>query len=224
MLFDLKGRRRHVVQAVYLLLAVLIGGGLVLFGIGGGSLNGGLLDAFKGGGGSSGDSAVKKRIDNEKKQLVLNPQNEVVLKSLVRDNYQLAAAKVDPNTSQFTKDANGDLQQTALYWQKYLGTQPKTVDPSLAQTMIQVYGQGGLNKPAPAAQAAEVVAEASPNPNAYLQLAQYATLAGQTRKADLAGQKALALAPKSQRSSVKALLKQYKTGGAQPTSTTGGGG
>src|SRR4051794_41687749 len=111
MLFDLKGRRRHAVQATYLLLAVLMGGGLVLFGIGGGSLNGGLLDAFKGSGGSSGDSAVKKRIDNEKKQLALNPQNEVVLKSLVRDNYQLAAAKVDPNTSQFNKDATGDLQQ-----------------------------------------------------------------------------------------------------------------
>ncbi|MFL5827146.1 MAG: hypothetical protein ACJ76V_11545 [Thermoleophilaceae bacterium] len=224
MLFDLKGRRRHAVQATYLLLAVLMGGGLVLFGIGGGSLNGGLLDAFKGGGGSSGDSAVKKRIDNEKKQLVLNPQNEVVLKALVRDNYQLAAANVDPSTSQFTKDAKGDLQQAALYWQKYLGTTPNTVDPSLAQTMIQVYGQGGLNKAAPAAQAAEVVAQASPNPNAYLQLAQYATLAGQTRKAELAGQKAIALAPKSQRSSVKALLKQYKTASAQPTSTTGGGG
>jgi tetratricopeptide (TPR) repeat protein len=223
MLFDLKGRRRHAVQATYLILAVLMGGGLVLFGIGGGT-SGGLLDAFKGGGGSGGDSAVKKRIENEKKQLALNPNNEVVLKSLVRDNYQLAAANVDPSTSAFNKDAKGDLQQAGLYWQKYLATNPKKVDPSLASTMVQVYGDGGLNKPAQATEAAEVVAEAAPNANAYLQLARFAQLAGQTRKADLAGQKAVALAPKSQRSSVKALLKQIKAGGAQPTSTTGGGG
>jgi len=35
MLFDLHGRRRRVVQATYLALAVLMGGGLVLFGVGG---------------------------------------------------------------------------------------------------------------------------------------------------------------------------------------------
>ena len=35
MLFDLRGRRRRAVQATYLILAVLMGGGLVLFGIGG---------------------------------------------------------------------------------------------------------------------------------------------------------------------------------------------
>jgi hypothetical protein len=35
MLFDLRGRRRRVVQVTYLMLALLLGGGLVLFGIGG---------------------------------------------------------------------------------------------------------------------------------------------------------------------------------------------
>ena len=34
MLFDLKGKRRRVVQGVYLTLAVLMAGGLVFFGIG----------------------------------------------------------------------------------------------------------------------------------------------------------------------------------------------
>src|ERR671914_171088 len=45
MLFDLRGRRRRAVQATYLTLAVLMGGGLVLFGIGG-DVSGGLFDAF----------------------------------------------------------------------------------------------------------------------------------------------------------------------------------
>ena len=47
MLFDLRGRgRRRTVQSIYLGLAILMGGGLVLFGIGGTS-SGGLLDAIK---------------------------------------------------------------------------------------------------------------------------------------------------------------------------------
>ena len=46
MLFDLRGRgRRRFVQGIYLGLAILMGGGLILFGVGAGT-NGGLLDAF----------------------------------------------------------------------------------------------------------------------------------------------------------------------------------
>src|ERR671914_530323 len=45
MLFDLRGRRRRAVQATYLILALLMGGGLVFFGIGG-DVSGGLFDAF----------------------------------------------------------------------------------------------------------------------------------------------------------------------------------
>ena len=55
MLFDLRSRgRRRTVQAVYLGLAVLIGGGLVLFGVGAGNGLGGLLNAFTGGGSTAG--------------------------------------------------------------------------------------------------------------------------------------------------------------------------
>src|SRR5258708_2667899 len=54
MLFDLRGRgRRRTVQLIYLFLALLMGGGLVLFGIGTGGNQGGLLDAITGGGGAN---------------------------------------------------------------------------------------------------------------------------------------------------------------------------
>ena len=53
MLFDLRSRgRRRTVQAVYLGLALLMGGGLVLFGVGAGNGLGGLLNAFTGNGSS----------------------------------------------------------------------------------------------------------------------------------------------------------------------------
>ena len=86
MLFDLRGRRRRVVQAVYLMLAVLLGGGLVLFGIGG-DVSGGLVDAFKGGGGSSVDSALQDKVNKEEERLAKNPQNAAVLQLLIRDYY-----------------------------------------------------------------------------------------------------------------------------------------
>ena len=55
MLFDLRGRgRRRTVKTIYVGLALLMGGGLVLFGIGG-HTSGGLFDAFSGGGGGGGE-------------------------------------------------------------------------------------------------------------------------------------------------------------------------
>ena len=71
MLFDLRGRgRRRTVQAIYLTLAVLMGGGLVLFGIGG-SVSGGLFDAvgLTGGGGSS--SSANEQLQKQEKAALL---------------------------------------------------------------------------------------------------------------------------------------------------------
>jgi hypothetical protein len=61
--------------------------------------------------------------------------------------------------------------------------------------------------------AAEYVAQARPSAVAYLQLTQYAAKAGQTRKAELAGRKAIELAPKSQRKLVKQQVTAAKAQG-----------
>jgi len=212
-LFDLKGRRKRVVQVVYLMLAVLMGGGLVLFGIGG-SVSGGLLDAFKGQS-SSGSSLVNDRIDDAEKKLAANPRNEAALKALVRDWYQLANEEItDQNT--YTDKGAERLTEADDYWKRYLEVEQKKPDPSLAALMVQVYGTNALNKAAEAATAAEIVANAEPSAQAYLQLTQFAAAAGQKRKAELAGQKAIELAPKKQRSTVKAFVEQAKN----PTAST----
>ena len=64
MLFDVRGGRRRVIQVIYLSLAILMGGGLVLFGIGG-NVSGGLFDAIGGsnGGGGSTDKTLVRRAD-----------------------------------------------------------------------------------------------------------------------------------------------------------------
>ena len=86
MLFDLRGRgRRRTVQVIYLSLAILMGGGLVLFGIGGGT-NGGLFDAIggSGSGGTSIDAVFKKRLDTYEKRLQANPRDQASLIGLTK--------------------------------------------------------------------------------------------------------------------------------------------
>jgi tetratricopeptide (TPR) repeat protein len=217
-LFDLKGRRRRVVQVTYLLLAILMGGGLVLFGIGG-DVSGGLFDAFSDRS-SSGSNIIEERIDENEQKLETDPKNARALKEIASDWYNLANDEADPNTRQFTEEGKQRLAESAAAWQRYLDLDPKNPDPGLASLMLNVYGPPGLNKPAEAAEAAEILTAAQPrNAQAYLQLATYAALAGQDRKADLAGQKAVELAPKDQRSTVKQLVEQA-TQTPPPASTT----
>jgi tetratricopeptide (TPR) repeat protein len=216
-LFDLKGRRRRVIQGTYLFLAILMGGGLVFFGIGG-DVSGGLFDAFSGNS-SSSNSIVQNRIDENEKKLETDPKNAAALKEIARDQYQLATQQSDA-TGAFTDEGKEHLAESDSAWQRYLDLDPKNPDASLAALMVNVYGPTGLNKPAEGAEVAEIVSTAQPkNAQAYLQLAQFAAQAGQDRKADLAGQKAIELAPKDQRSTVKQLVEQL-TQAAPPASTT----
>jgi hypothetical protein len=218
-LFDLKGRRRRVVQATYLMLAVLMGGGLVFFGIGG-DVSGGLFDAFSDRSGGSGNDIVEERIDENQEKLETDPKNAAALKAIARDSYNLATQQIDPDDGRFTDEGKERLAEADSAWQRYLDLDPKNPDGAIARFMIETYGPAGLNKPEEAAEAAEIVTAASPrDPQAFIQLAQYAALAGQERKADLAGQKAIDLAPKAQRNRVKQIVEQV-TQAAPPASTT----
>jgi hypothetical protein len=202
MLFDLRGRRRRAVQATYLMLAVLMGGGLVLFGIGG-DVSGGLLDAFKGGGGgSNGDSAIRDQVKRQEERLSKNPQNPVVLQNLVRDYYSLATAQRQSGTIGFPADAKDELRKSGEYWQRYSKVAEKP-DADTAVIALQVYDVGGLNRPKEAQKAAALIAQESNDVAAYLRLVQYAARAGDTRTADLAATKAVDLAPKAQRKEVQ---------------------
>src|ERR1700760_2934253 len=93
MLFDLRGRgRRRTVQAIYLSLAILMGGGLVLFGIGSSS-SGGLFDAITGGSGGTSSSAtdtINKQIKAVLAKTRANPKEPAPWADLARLRYQRA--------------------------------------------------------------------------------------------------------------------------------------
>src|SRR4051794_3809518 len=227
MLFDLKGKRKRAVQITYLGLAFLLAAGLIGAGIGS-STSGGLFDAITGGGGggsSTADKTIQKRIDAAQRQLAVNPKNEAAYGIVVRSHYQLATAHSDQQ-GVFDATGVGQLQQAASSWSRYL-TIAKKPDPSLGALMVQAYTGIAQSKKSPqdqkqyltgAADAAEVVATAKPSVNGYLQLVQYAALAGQDRKATLAGDKAVALAPKAQKKAVKQQVSQTKAQAAQALS------
>jgi hypothetical protein len=209
MLFDLQGKRRRVVQVTYLGLALLMGGGLVLFGIGG-DVSGGLFDAFSDRSGTSGNSLVEDRIEKNEKRVKANPRNEAARKELVRDYFQLAAAQATDQQASFPDDAKDELRKAAANWKAYLALDPERPDTSLARVALQVYDPTALNRPKEGMQVARLIAEDDESAASYLSLVQYATLAGDTRVADLAGQKAVDLAPKAQRAEVRTQVKQLK--------------
>jgi len=76
--------------------------------------------------------------------------------------------------------------------------------------MTNAYAQTGLNQPADAATAWEIVTQQQPSSASYGYLAEYAYLADQIRKGDLAAAKAVSLSPSVQQRLVRAQLASIK--------------
>lgn len=214
MLFDLRaGGRRRFVQVVYLFLALLLGGGLVFFGVGG-SVSGGLLDAFRED--SSQNSAtdqLQKQLDAQEKKLEANPKDAAALAASAKLHYQIAGAGENFNEDQgrFTAKGLAQLRAAEKSWNAYLATKPDPVNSGVAIYMVNAFSPQGLNKPDQAVEAMELYIDERPESSAlYAQLAQYAYLANQTRKADLAAKKAVALAQPDDRKTLKQQLDQIK--------------
>ena len=213
MLFDLRGKRRRAVQATYLTLAVLMGGGLVLFGIGGSGGN--IFDAFDSGGGGGGDSGLEKRIERQEAKLKTSPDNEAILANLVKLNYQAAVSQTPSGSTTIGEDGKDDLREAAKYWERYVAATDGKPDPTLAQYAFTVFNEDGLNQPAKAKEVVRVLAADRNDFQTYLLLVQYATAANDTRTAKLAATKAVDLAPKNQRKEVQKAAKQLQTAAPQ---------
>jgi hypothetical protein len=224
MLFDLRGRgRRRAVQAIYLSLAILMGGGLVLFGVGG-ATSGGLLDAFKSSSGqTSVDKVFQQRVDSAEKGVRVRPKDPKAWAELTRVRFQQAGSGdgFDQNQAVFTDKGKAELQGASTAWDKYL-TLTEKPDDTVAALMVQAYSSSGLNQPDQAVAAMEIILDRRPaTAPLYVQLASLAYQAGQTRKAELASKKALSMTPADSREQIKAQLDAARTAAssATPSST-----
>ena len=213
MLFDLRGGgRRRTVQVVYITLAILMGGGLVLFGIGG-ATSGGLLDAIQGSSGSSSAGDVfQKRVDRLQKRVKANASDANAWAQLSVLRFQVATTSgenYDSTSGSYTAKGKTQLRAAATAWQRHLALAGDKPNVTAAKDMVQAYGVAGLRNYPEAVKALEFVIAATPNPTfqTYAQLAVLAHGAKQTRKATLAENKAVDLAPKAQRKTLRQQIK-----------------
>lgn len=231
MLFDIRGRRKRFIQAIYLFLALLLGGGLVIFGIGG-DANGGLGSIFglDGSGNSSSNPQFNDQIERAEEVLEENPDNEQALLTLVSIQFsagQLALNEEisnDPNLSQLPSAAKDHYQASVDAWERFLDTKPKKPEtsaltalrsydslfaPGVSISDIQTNTEGALRT-------AKVLVESDPGINAWQSLAVQAYRAGQISTAEKAESEALSLVEdKSDRSSLKARFAEAKRNGEE---------
>ncbi|MEK6326854.1 MAG: hypothetical protein AABM66_04920 [Actinomycetota bacterium] len=215
MLFDLRGKRRRVVQVVYATLAALFLVGFVGFSIGS-DAPGGLFDAFGVGGsgdtGASLSSQYDDQIDSANEQLVKDPKDTAALLKLSK--YQWYKGKegisTDPDTGvpSISEDGHTELGNAADAWEKYLEVNKGKPNSAIATQMVQAYYY--LGDAQGAAEAQRIVAEDQPNSGAWDDVAYYLYLAGDISEGDQAATKAEAEAPKAQRSQIKQDLDQIR--------------
>jgi hypothetical protein len=220
----------------YVGLAVLMGGGLILSGIGS-DASGGLLDALVGGDNNSSTEDTKKPLNNQVKaaeaKLSANPEDRAALAALVRAHFALAATeqKTDDQTGTpvNTDASRAELRKAAAAWKRYIATNPEKIDTGLAATAIQIYN--GIGLPADQKDKNELVvapalaiAEEQNNQDAYIRLVAVATQAGDTRTAGLAERKALSFAQsKDEKATIKERIAAEKSA-ASTASGAGGNG
>src|SRR3712207_5441884 len=162
MLFDLRARgRRRTVQAVYLSLALLLGGGLVLFGIGG-EVSGGLVDGLRGDGGNVNE-AIEDRVDNAEARVKANPGDANGFAELAEARYQLAGQSkgfnetaTDP-TQQFTGASRRQLELAERAWDRHVQLAGERPNTDTALTMRNAFV--ALGKPEKGVRAQEIVLE-----------------------------------------------------------------
>jgi hypothetical protein len=221
-LFDLRSRgRRRTVQGIYLALAIVMGGGLVLFGVGAGNGFGGLLDAFKG---SGNGSAQSQQVSQQQKQAIAatkaNPTSSAAWANLLEADYSAAQQANTSGTTTFTGTARHNLVLATQAWQRYLQLTPKP-DPTVATVAANTYGYLGQYKNE--ASALQVVTSSTPSATTYYNLAVAAYQAKNATLGDLAASKAISLAPKVTRLQLETQLRQLRTqliGSAGPFATT----
>jgi hypothetical protein len=220
MLFDLRGRgRRRTVQITYIGLAMLMGVGLVGFGVGGGFGSGGIFSSLESNEGASA-SSHSGAIARYEKLTRQQPTNIAAWEKLTQEQLAQAGGTAYTEGNHLTSSGRELYAATAHSWEHYLALNPKEPSLKLAKRMVGIFDEEGLNQPAGAVTAYEIIVAAEPKSDVgYTHLAEFAYKAKNTRVGDLASKKAVELAPASERVRLKRELEELKKGGGEETLT-----
>jgi hypothetical protein len=222
MLFDIRGRRKHVVRVVYAILALLMGTSLFLvvgpFNVGNLINNTNTTDAAE---------VVQEQVERLEAKLRREPENEALLASLTRTHLSAANAlsEKDPATGAtiLSREGHLELEAATRTWNRYL-KQTDSVNPTVASLMARGYfglaeTSAALDEPQQfvkkAAATQNLAAEGRPTVNSLTSLAIYQYYAGDFAAGDAAANQAKARAPKSQRKEVKKQMAEFRLRGKE---------
>jgi tetratricopeptide (TPR) repeat protein len=215
MLFDLRGRRRRVIQVVYAFLALAFAITFVGFGIGS-DASGGIFDALglgSGNGSGSAETGFERQIEQAEARLERDPRNAGALSDLARAYALDGKARIESVSETGVPEINEEARQSfelaAAAWEDYLKTDPPNPDPNLAIILVRnvFVNLGDVDG---AARAQEVYAEANPSSTTYAELAQYRYLAGEFEAGDEATELALDEASGSAKTTLEDQLAQIE--------------
>jgi hypothetical protein len=220
MLFDIRGRRRHVIRVVYATLALLMGASLFLV-VGPFSI----ADIFNTASTSSPAKVLDEQAERIEGRLRTEPDNPDLLLALTRARVGAGNAGVETNSETglpyLTPEGREDLLLASEAWNRYLKATDEP-NPSGALVMAGAYfslaeSSGTLEeveeKVENAAEAQRIAAEARPSVGTLTNLAIYEYFANDFAAGDEAARQAEAKAPKSERGTVKQQLTQYRQRG-----------
>jgi hypothetical protein len=191
MVFDIRGKRRHVVKAVYAILAILMAASLFLVT---GAVNIGSLF-----GTNTGESNLaaeyEKRAERVETELQKQPGDEELLVKLTKARtnagQQLLATGPNGEVGQ-TVESRTQYQKASSAWSEYLKA-TKEPNANLAQQMAGVlFGLAQISRTYPeaqsnisaAAEAEKMYAEQRPTLNSLSTQALYTLYAGNTKEAE----------------------------------------
>lgn len=221
MLFDIRGRRKHVVRVVYAILALLMGASLFLvvgpFNIGNLVGNGSSTDAGK---------ILQEQAEKTEQKLQREPENETLMVALTRQRITAANSltEVDSETgvTLYTPEGRRELERGIEAWNAYL-TQSKEPKTSVALLVSQGYFALAENSNSVeeavaningAAKNQRIAAEAQPTINSLTTLAIYEYYAGDFAAGDKAVKEAEAKAgSKAEAQKIGKQMAEYRKNG-----------
>lgn len=226
MLFDIRGRRRHVIKVVYAILAVLMGASLFLVV---GPVNIGSLLGNSSGSSGSASAIYEERAEGLERKLRKNPDDEVLLLALARARIGAATGHLeeDPTTRQpvITPEARTEFEKAGEAWHRYLkqakGEPSSTVALSVAKAYFALAATSAeyeelFENLDEAAAAEQVVVSAKPSVNSLTTLAEFEFLSGNFATAEKAVKKAESLATsKSEKKAIGRLAKEKQRVGKE---------
>lgn len=221
MLFDIRGRRKHVVRVVYAILALLMGASLFLVV---GPFN---IGNLVGGGTTNAAKVLQEQSERTEQKLRREPENETLLLALTRSRITAANSltEVNPETglTSLTPEGRQELERGVEAWGSYL-KQAKEPRANTALLVSQAYfslaesPSSGFEEVVEniegAARTQRLAAEAQPTINSLTTLAIYEYYAGNFAAGDKAVKQAEAKAPtKAEAKEVGKQMAEYRKRG-----------